>query len=189
MVKTEGDPADYFKPFVTTPSAPVAETEGDALDVNVFYANWTAEDILLMQNQGLDVDDDNAPAPENIPTANASIADQSLHVMRLFAGTIIKKHCFWPTNIPGVAMEAHFQGMNIGDVDAIQGTKDGFSYTIWGMKDPNHVMSMMVTGGALIVDDTCKMVTRGMGRDKVRFCYTLPYDWHFCYRHAVDDHS
>ena len=86
-------------------------------------------------------------------------------------------------------MEAHFEDMNIGDVDAIQGTKDGFSYTIWGMKKPNYVMHMMATGGALIADDTCKMATRGMGRDKVHFRYTLPYDWHFCYCHAVDDHN
>ena len=86
-------------------------------------------------------------------------------------------------------MEAHFQGMNVGDVDAIQGTKDGFSYTIWGMKEPNYVMCMMATGGALIADDTCKMATQGMGRDKVHFCYTLPYDWHFHYHHAVNDHN
>ena len=57
------------------------------------------------------------------------------------------------------------------------------------MKKPNYVMCMMATGGALIADETCKMATQGMGRDKVHFRYTLPYDWHFRYRHAVDDHN
>ena len=45
--------------------------------MNIFYANQMAEDILLMQNQGIDVNDNNAPAPENIPTANAPIANLS----------------------------------------------------------------------------------------------------------------
>ena len=77
MVKTEGDPIDYFEPFMATPPASVVEMEGDALDVNIFYANQMAEDILLMQNQGLNFNDDNSPTPENIPTADAPIADQS----------------------------------------------------------------------------------------------------------------
>ena len=54
------------------------------------------------------------------------------------------------------AIKEHYaqDGVNVGDVDAIQGIKDGVPYTIWGMKEPDYVMSMMATGGSLTSDDT-----------------------------------
>ncbi len=36
----------------------------------VFHAHNWAEDITLIQNLGFEVDDNNAPAPQNIPTDN-----------------------------------------------------------------------------------------------------------------------
>ena len=38
-------------------------------------------------------------------------------------------------------------------------------------------------------DETCKTAQRGNGPTKVTFDYTKPFDWHFRYRHAVDDHN
>ena len=73
----EGDKADYFEPSATRASTPAPvpgahePAEGELLDEAVFFSNNTAEDIAIVRNQGLYVDDDNAPAPENIPTANA----------------------------------------------------------------------------------------------------------------------
>lgn len=34
-----------------------------------------AEDIVLIRNQGLDADDNNTPAPKNMPTANTPILE------------------------------------------------------------------------------------------------------------------
>jgi hypothetical protein len=33
-------------------------------------------------------------------------------------------------------------------------------YTIWGMKEPDYGMSMMVTGGSLNEDENCRLTTR-----------------------------
>lgn len=50
-------------------------------------------------------------------------------------------------------------------------------------------MRMMATGGALLSNFTCKTTTRIYDGITKTFQYTLPYDWHFRYRHAVDDHN
>ena len=50
-------------------------------------------------------------------------------------------------------------------------------------------MKIMATGGVLEADDSCKMAQRGNGPSAVRFKYTKPIDWHFRYRHAIDDHN
>ena len=41
--------------------------EGEALSEVVFQSSGQAEDVALIRSLGLDVDDDNMPAPENIP--------------------------------------------------------------------------------------------------------------------------
>jgi len=50
-------------------------------------------------------------------------------------------------------------------------------------------MRMMATGGALTSDDTCRQTSRRVNGTTTHFQYTLPYEWHFTYRHAVDDHN
>jgi hypothetical protein len=46
-------------------------TTGDPIDISVFAPTGNrAEDIAAVRNQGLAVDDDNEPAPENISDAN-----------------------------------------------------------------------------------------------------------------------
>ncbi len=65
--------------------------------------------------------------------------------------------------------------------------------SIWGVKEPEYVMKIMLSRGALILDDNCKKVMRkGTERNgtvrQVQFTYTKPFDWHFCYHHIVDDH-
>lgn len=111
----------------------------------------------------------------------------------LFACALIKKRRYWPTLVPGDAMQQHFDGMEVGAVDAISGELDGIPYNLWGMKEPDYVMRMMATGGALLPDETHKDAVRSWkvgGTDQhVTFKYTKPVAWHFKYRHAVDDHN
>jgi hypothetical protein len=84
-------------------------------------------------------------------------------------------------------------GVNVGDNHAITGTKDGVVYNLWGMKEPYYVMRMMSLGGSLVAYDTCKDVVHKWmegGIEVVRqFKYACPFDWHFRYRHVVDDHN
>ena len=81
----------------------------------------------------------------------------------------------------------------VGDVDAVQGSEGGVTYNLWTMKEPNYTMKMMATSGSLMADETCRSTTRQWlegGVEKMKeFAYTLPFDHHFCYRHAVDDHN
>ena len=91
-------------------------------------------------------------------------------------------------------MERHFANMNVGDVDALEGTmqaEDGAAvpYTLWGMKEPDYVMRMMATGGALMSDASCRKTTRRVDGTIAKFAYTLPFNWHFRYCHEVDDHN
>ena len=80
----------------------------------------------------------------------------------VFAAALIKKRRYWPTKVPGNAMQQHFdeEGVKVGGTDVIQGTMDGVIYNLWGMKEPDYVMRMMATGGALLLDDTCQTTMR-----------------------------
>jgi len=118
-----------------------------------------------------------------------------LREVGVFACALIKKRQSWPIGVPGDAMQRRFDRpeVNVGDVEAISGTQDGMPYFLWGMKEPDYVMRMMATGGPLGARDTCKWAKRKWregDRDmSMEFQYTAPYDWHFRYRHAVDDHN
>ena len=61
------------------------------------------------------------------------------------------------------------------------------------MEDPNYVMSMMATGGRLLADNTCKealIIWKENGEEMVKnLKCKLPFDWNFCYRHAVYDNN
>jgi hypothetical protein len=95
--------------------------------------------------------------------------------------------------VPGDEMTEHFTEANVGDSAAILGTLDGVKYFLWGLKEPQYVMKMMGTGGPLITNKTCKDQRQRFVKDRVEvsrtFQFPLPYDWHYKYRHAVNDHN
>jgi hypothetical protein len=111
----------------------------------------------------------------------------------IYSSALIKKRRFWPTGVPGEAMDTHMESKDIGDVDAVQGSLDGVTYNLWAMKEPDYTMKMMATSGSLMADDSCRTTSRRWvenGTEKTKeFSYTLPFDHHFRYRHAVDDHN
>ena len=53
-------------------------------------------------------------------------------------------------------MEDNFREVEVGETDDTQGTVDDVIYNLWGMKEPNYVMRVMVPVGQLLVDETCK---------------------------------
>jgi hypothetical protein len=111
----------------------------------------------------------------------------------LYACALIKKRGSWPVGVPGNMIQRRFDRaeVNVGDVEAITGAMDGQEYFLWGMKEPDYVMRMMSAGGPLSANESCK--TRQWkegGVDKrATFQYTRPFDWHFKYCHAVDNHN
>jgi hypothetical protein len=80
-VKVEGEPDGLFDKKVDLPIIDNAPTfYVDDLDKSIDTSvidkmgrSTRSEDIALARSQGLDVDDDNEPAPENIPAAGARV--------------------------------------------------------------------------------------------------------------------
>ena len=111
----------------------------------------------------------------------------------LYACALIKKRRYWPTHVLGNVINSEMQSAEVGETRAISGVLDGVSYNFWMMREPDYIMSMMATGGRLLADETCKQTKRSWlenGVQRVKeFVYALPFDWHFRYRHAVDDHN
>ncbi len=95
--------------------------------------------------------------------------------------------------VPGIAMDDHMAGKEVGSVDAIQGSMEGVLYNLWAMKELDYVMKMMATGGSLIVDDSCHSKSccwiEGGVQTTKEFTSTLLFNNHFRYPHAVDDHN
>jgi hypothetical protein len=52
------------------------------------------------------------------------------------------KRRYWPKHVPGDNIIAHFDGKNVGDVDALKGQLDGTSFYLFGMKEPDYIMIM-----------------------------------------------
>jgi hypothetical protein len=62
------------EPKAPAPIAPLAANEaGKEIADFIYHAQNWAEDIAVVQNLGFEVDDDNEPAPKNIPTKMALI--------------------------------------------------------------------------------------------------------------------
>ena len=72
----EQGPTDLLWENAATTEAPAAaavyiDERGEDIADFVFNAQNRAEDIALVRNLGFEVDDDNEPAPENVPEAGA----------------------------------------------------------------------------------------------------------------------
>jgi hypothetical protein len=111
----------------------------------------------------------------------------------LFACVVIKKCRYWPLMVPDNAMTEAFDVVQVGDSVAISGVLNGIRYFLWGLKKPSYVMKMMAMGGPLISNDSCKIQkwkwTKGGVKMMQTFQFRLPYDWHYKYCHAVNNHN
>ena len=60
-------------PAPGNPPVPDGDPDHVAITIDdaIFNLRRTAKDIVMVRNQGFDVDDDNEPVPENIPTGDA----------------------------------------------------------------------------------------------------------------------
>ena len=57
-------------------------------------------------------------------------------------------------------MEDNFGEVEEGDTGSLQVSVDDVIYNLWGMKEPNYVISMMDTGIRLLVVGICKDTMR-----------------------------
>ncbi len=97
--------------------------------------------------------------------------------------------------VPGEAINREFENLDlkVGDSLAITGKLDGEEYFLWALKEPSYIMKMMATGGPLLANESCKEQKRRWiegGVDTAgTFQFPCPYDWHYKFRHAVNDHN
>ena len=72
-VEEEGPPDQLWEDAAPAeaPATAYIDERGEDIADFVFNAQNRAEDIALVRNMGFEVDDDNEPAPENVPAANA----------------------------------------------------------------------------------------------------------------------
>ena len=90
------------------------QEEVNQIDEVVFRAGGHAEDIALVRAQGLDIDDDNLPAPENIPVDNnvelpAGVVDVNVELGWGWSGIDQRKQLNIPNqraNIAGITNDA-----------------------------------------------------------------------------------
>ncbi len=60
------------------------------------------------------------------------------------------------------------------------------------MKEPDYVMQIMATGGSLCTmggKEVRRIWRDGDSERTTTFQYAKPFEWHFRYCHAVDDHN
>jgi len=110
-----------------------------------------------------------------------------------FACAVIKKCRYWPAFVPGEAISREFDNLElkVGKSLAISRKLDGEEYFFWALKEPSYIMKMMATGRPLLANDCCgeqkQRWTEGGGKRVGTFRFPCLYDWHYKYRHAVDD--
>ena len=108
----------------------------------------------------------------------------------VYASAVIKKRRYWPKYIPGDAIDEYMNDKTVGSTDSLKGTLDGWDYDIFVMKDVNYTMKLMSTYGTLLPRDDAEDKRRVLEDGSLStFKYTEPFDNHFRYRHAVDDHN
>ena len=100
----------------------------------------------------------------------------------VFGAAIIKKRRYWPANIKGGAIDAHFASKEVDNVDAVNQVGDGVAYYVFCMKEPDYVMKLMIKYGTLDPTDkrTRSKFTRGGVMETTEFMYTEVVENHFC---------
>lgn len=65
---------------------------------------------------------------------------------------IEKTRRYWQALVPGDTISEYFETKLVGKTDVISSKLSGIECFIWGMKEPNHIMKIMGTGSALVLD-------------------------------------
>jgi hypothetical protein len=87
------------------------------------------------------------------------------------------------------AMDAHMSTKEVGGVDSLKGTLDDVQYDLFCMKDTDHTMKLMSTYGSLTASRDAPDKHRVVDGEQKTFKYMEPFENHYLYRHAVDDHN
>jgi hypothetical protein len=112
----------------------------------------------------------------------------------VFAHALIKKRRYWPKDVNGDAISAHFADKDIGDVDAWPGELDGVQFHLFCMKEPDYIMSLMSTYGTTSAKHDQKEKRRHYKNSQNEnvmksFRYPEVVANHYSYCGCMDDHN
>ena len=65
----------------------------------------------------------------------------------VYASALIKKRRYWPKYIKGNVIKQHFDEKAVGNCDSWKGNMDEVPFHVYTMKEPDYVMSLMLTYG------------------------------------------
>ena len=109
----------------------------------------------------------------------------------LFGAALIRKRRYWPENIKGDAIDAHFALKEVGNDDAVKKVEDRLDYHVFCMKETDYVMKLMTKYGLFDPTDTkaqSKFKRSGV-METTDFIYTEVVANIFLYRHQVEDNN
>ena len=90
----------------------------------------------------------------------------SLAAKGVYAGVIIKKHWYWPKNVPGDLIDWNFAENWVEDVDTLEAaTEDGKPFCIFCFKETDYTMNIMASWMALDELEGANMKRKYKGRD------------------------
>lgn len=107
----------------------------------------------------------------------------------VFCQALVKKRRYWPKYVNGDHIAKHFESKDVGSVDALSGMMDGHSFHLYGLKEPDYVMTIMSTYGTLqrVGADRQRTYQNENGENQsCSFAYPELVFNHFNYRDAVD---
>jgi hypothetical protein len=100
----------------------------------------------------------------------------------VYCSALIEKRKFWPKHVDGDKLAEHFHNKAVGTADARLGVKDGRSFYIYAMKEPDYTMMMMATNGNMqeVPEGNAKRTYQnGDQTTTTTFKYTTPFYNHF----------
>ena len=114
-----------------------------------------------------------------------------LKKLGVFAHALIKKHRYWPKHVKGDDIIQHFANEEVGSADALQGQLDGVPVYIYGMKEPDYTMMLMVTYGTLVKQGEEKTRNFMDGGSKVvkKFKYPEVLYNHYQFWDVIDNNN
>ncbi len=111
----------------------------------------------------------------------------------VFGSALIKKRRYWPKEVNGDTIKAHFKESVVGDTDCFRMNLlgDNSKLEIHGFKEPDYIMMLMATYGTIErvgQEQTQKWKTE---KTECRTTFQYPELMHniFKYCHSVDDYD
>ena len=72
-----------------------------------------------------------------------------LKKLGVYGLVVIKKCCYWPKDIDSEEIKDHMELTEVGRLDTLMGTKEGQSFYVFAMKEPDYIIMLISTYGTL----------------------------------------